>query len=857
MIDSKANVTVTDALDSGKQDVDADLTAISALSTTGLAARTGSGTYAVRTLTGPAAGISVSDGDGVAGDPTLALTNDLSALEALSSTGIAARTGSDTWAQRTITGTASQITVADGDGASGNPTIAAVIASQGEAEAGTDSTSLMTPQRVSQAIAALGGGLSDVVDDTSPQLGGDLDVNGNAIVSVSNGDIEITPNGSGAVVLDGISWPTADGTDGQVLKTDGAGALTFEDDAGAGGGLSNIAEDTTPQLGGDLDVNGNAIVSVSAGDIAITPDTTGEIVLDGVAWPQADGSANQYLKADGSAQLSYATIALSELSGTGALAALDTVDTAQIDNDAITSDKIDDDAVVAAAIADDAVITAKVLDANITLAKMADLAQDRIIGRVTASTGVPEALTAANVRTIINVEDGSTADQSDSEIETAYNNQVDVVGQAEAEAGASTTVRRWTAERVGEAIAALATGIASLAEDTTPQLGGDLDVNGNSIVSVSNGDIAITPNGSGSIILDGLSWPQADGTDGQVLKTDGSGQLAFEDDAGAGGGLSNVADDTTPQLGGDLDVAGNEIVSVSAGDIVITPDTTGEIVLDGVAWPQADGSANQYLKTDGSAQLSYATIALSELSGTGALAALDTVDTAQIDNDAVTAAKVADDAILTAAIIDNAVTTAKILNANVTTAKIAADAVDGTKIADDAVDTEHLADDAVVNAAIADDAVDTAQLADGAVDTDRLGADAVTAAKIADDAVDTEHLAAGAVDRAALATRSRNAQTGTTYTLALSDENGIVSMNNASASTLTIPANASIAFPVDAQTDIFQFGAGALTVEGDTGVTVNGVSAGGAALTARYTGVTLVKVATNEWVMMGSHGTVA
>lgn len=45
----------------------------------------------------------------------------------------------------------------------------------------------------------------------------------------------------------------------------------------------------------------------------------------------------------------------------------------------------------------------------VTLAKLANLAQNTIIGRVTASTGVPEALTAANVRTIINVADGATA----------------------------------------------------------------------------------------------------------------------------------------------------------------------------------------------------------------------------------------------------------------------------------------------------------------------------------------------------------------------------------------------------------------------------------------------------------------
>jgi len=55
----------------------------------------------------------------------------------------------------------------------------------------------------------------------------------------------------------------------------------------------------------------------------------------------------------------------------------------------------------------------------------------------------------------------------------------------------------------------------------------NLDVNGQSIVSASNGNIAITPNGSGKVVLDGLSYPTADGSAGQFLKTDGSGNLAF------------------------------------------------------------------------------------------------------------------------------------------------------------------------------------------------------------------------------------------------------------------------------------------------------------------------------------------
>jgi len=78
-------------------------------------------------------------------------------------------------------------------------------------------------------ISGTGGSGGDLVDDTTPQLGGDLDVNGNAIVSVSNGDIAITPDGTGSIILDGLTWPSADGSANQVLKTAGDGTLSFGD----------------------------------------------------------------------------------------------------------------------------------------------------------------------------------------------------------------------------------------------------------------------------------------------------------------------------------------------------------------------------------------------------------------------------------------------------------------------------------------------------------------------------------------------------------------------------------------------------------------------------------------------------
>lgn len=173
-----------------------------------------------------------------------------------------------------------------------------------------------------------------VSDDLTPSLGGDLDVAGNSIVSSANGDvtiapngtgivilqsdlevgygnqaaaitsngnyaldlvtnsgtnsgmitinpglnadIEISPNGTGNVVISGLSYPTADGTADQVLKTDGAGNLSF---ATVSGGITDIVEDTTPQLGGNLDVNGNIITSTTNGNIELQPNGTGDVLL--------------------------------------------------------------------------------------------------------------------------------------------------------------------------------------------------------------------------------------------------------------------------------------------------------------------------------------------------------------------------------------------------------------------------------------------------------------------------------------------------------------------------------------------------------------------------------------------------
>ena len=102
-----------------------------------------------------------------------------------------------------------------------------------------------------------------------------------------------------------------------------------------------------------------------------------------------------------------------------------------------------------------------------------------------------------------------------------------------------------------------------------------------------------------------------------------------------------------------------------------------------------------------------------------------------------------------------------------------------------------------------------------------------------------------------------NAQTGTTYTLVIGDAFKTVTMSNGSANTLTIPPNASVAFAVGDRVDIVMLGAGATSVVGGSGVTVNGVSTGTGAIAAQYGAVSCLKIATDTWLLMGNHGGVA
>lgn len=93
-----------------------------------------------------------------------------------------------------------------------------------------------------------------------------------------------------------------------------------------------------------------------------------------------------------------------------------------------------------------------------------------------------------------------------------------------------------------------------------------------------------------------------------------------------------------------------------------------------------------------------------------------------------------------------------------------------------------------------------------------------------------------------------NAQTAS-YTLTLADASKLVEVSNASANTVTIPLNSSVAFPTGTQISVLQTGAGQTTIAGTSGVTLN--STPGTKLRAQWSACTIIKRATDTWVVVG------
>ena len=315
-----------------------------------------------------------------------------------------------------------------------------------------------------------------------------LTFNGNSITTTNpNGNLNLTPNGTGNVVLDGVNWPQTAGTSGYFLTTDGTNQSSWVQVIQATGfEIESVLDDTTPQLGGNLDVNGNTITSVSGGNITITPDTTGSVVLDGQSWPQADGSSGDYLKTDGAGQLSWGAIPSGSFSiaGDTGTDTFTTGDTLTFEGGTgITTSITNDKVTISSDITQYTNANARAAISATDAGGDGSLSYNSATGVITytgpSATEVRAHFTAGAAITIntgvVSISDGAIANAK-------LTNSSVTIGTTELELGASST--------------SLA-GITELTVD-------NLNVNGNEISSTNlNGNISLNPDGTGTVSVNG------------------------------------------------------------------------------------------------------------------------------------------------------------------------------------------------------------------------------------------------------------------------------------------------------------------------------------------------------------------
>ncbi len=212
------------------------------------------------------------------------------------------------------------------------------------------------------------------------------------------------------------------------LAGDVTGTANFDGSAGISI-TSTIANDAvTYAKMQDTSADNRLLGAATAGTIGEVQVATAMIADDAVTYAkmQHTGTANRVLGAASAGVIGEVQVA-----------------TAMIANDAVDGTKIADDAIDSEHYADGSIDTAHIADDQVTYAKIQNVsATDRILGRDSSGAGVIEEITPANLRTMINVEDGATADQTKSDIDSLAITTVGTLAAGDATAivsAASTT----------------------------------------------------------------------------------------------------------------------------------------------------------------------------------------------------------------------------------------------------------------------------------------------------------------------------------------------------------------------------------------------------------------------------------
>ena len=283
----------------------------------------------------------------------------------------------------------------------------------------------------------------DIVQDTSPQLGGDLDVQSSKITTAtSNGNVKIEPNGTGVVEIRG-----AGGNDGALQLNCSAqshGIKLVSPAHSASQSYTLIFPDN--QIAADKYLKVKSISgsgSTATGQLefeALDANDLGEGTIPDARFPSTlpalNGSALTNLNASNiaSGTISSSRVPTLNQNTTGssasctgnaatatALANARTISGASFDGTAnitLNNSNITNGAGYLTSVG-----TANISDNAVVLSKIEDFDSGRIMGRLASGSGDCSQLTASSVRSIINVEDGATADQSNAEIAAALSDQ--------------------------------------------------------------------------------------------------------------------------------------------------------------------------------------------------------------------------------------------------------------------------------------------------------------------------------------------------------------------------------------------------------------------------------------------------
>lgn len=388
------------------------------------------------------------------------------------------------------------------------------------------------------------------------------------------------------------------------------------------GGLGNVVEDTSPQLGGQLDANGQ---SIDMGTNTITDTKVGQW---DTAYGWGDHSTEGYLTTLAFSALTGKPTTIAGYGITDALVLGTTGTTALAGNTSLFDGAYGSLSGTPSTFAPSAHnhAASEITSGTFSTARIPSLAASKITSGTLANARISEGSVTQHQAAL------SVTESQISDLQS-------YLTTVPAQSFASLTGKPTTVAGYG-----ITDAFASLAGDTSPQLGGDLDVDGNKITSNNNGDVTIDPAGTGAIVLrsdniqfegagsvsmsslkfyeasaagsnfvafkaaltltSDTTWtlPSDDGTSGQVIKTNGSGTLSFgtvlPQDNPTMKGLVNIQE-LTGALPGKLKIfdSGN-----SHGVTLQAPDLTADV---GFTLPAADGTSGQVLKTDGSGNLSF------------------------------------------------------------------------------------------------------------------------------------------------------------------------------------------------------------------------------------------------------------